>query len=233
MTNRSADHTKDHTEVTMSMQRKTRRVIVAIAVIALLAAGGAAFTTTIGGALDGQNANIGFGSETITGATAKAVNYQLDSNGQYINDVDVVLVGDFSQTGATDPWSFTGSLTDNLGAPLQWNGTNWVALTNPGGSGKAIASGQYPYNDGTNNHGNCTAGSWTADGTDPTNHSKGTTSVACNFLKAHAPWDDGTGLQGVPVNQVEGFQFSVTGNNSTDGHGNGGSQTLGGSSPNP
>lgn len=215
------------------MQRKTRRIIVAVAVIALLAAGGAAFTTTINGALDGQNANIGFGSETITGATAQSVNYQLDSNGQYINEVAVVLVGDFSQSGATDPWSFTGSLTDNQGAPMQWDGTNWVPLTNPGGSGKAIASGQYAYNDGTHNHGNCTAGAWVPDSSDTTNPKKGTTPVACNFLKAHSPWDNTLGTQGVPVNQVEGFQLSVTGHNSTDNNGNGGSETLGGSSPNP
>jgi len=78
------------------MQRNTRRIIAAIAVIALLAAGGAAFTASIGGVLDGQNANIGFGSETVTGATASAVNYALSSD---------------YHTGYT----FTGNVTDGAG----------------------------------------------------------------------------------------------------------------------
>ena len=77
MTDRSAGNHGDHTEVTTTMQRKTRRIIAAVAVIALLAAGGAAFTNSIPG-LDGNNANIGFGSETVTGATATDVNYALE-----------------------------------------------------------------------------------------------------------------------------------------------------------
>jgi hypothetical protein len=92
------------------MQRKTRRIIAAVAVIALLAAGGAAFTASIGGALDGQNANIGFGSETVTGATANAVNYALSSDGQFVDEVKVTLAGDY-HTGYT----FTGNVTDGAG----------------------------------------------------------------------------------------------------------------------
>ena len=92
------------------MQRNTRRIIAAIAVIALLAAGGAAFTASIGGVLDGQNANIGFGSETVTGATASAVNYALSSDGQFVDEVAVTLTGDY-HTGYT----FTGNVTDGAG----------------------------------------------------------------------------------------------------------------------
>jgi hypothetical protein len=91
------------------MQRKTRRIIAAVAVIALLAAGGAAFTASIQG-LDGNNANIGFGSETVTGATASAINYALSSDGQFVDEVKVTLTGDF-HTGYT----FTGSVTDGSG----------------------------------------------------------------------------------------------------------------------
>ncbi len=98
------------------MQRKTRRIIAAVAVIALLAAGGAAFTASIQG-LDGNNANIGFGSETVTGATATAVNYTLDTAGQNIESVAVTLTGDFSAAdNTTTPYSFLGNLTDGTGA---------------------------------------------------------------------------------------------------------------------
>ncbi len=82
------------------MQRNTRRIIAAVAVIALLAAGGAAFTASITG-LDGNNANIGFGSETVTGAIATAVNYQLDTAGQNIDSVAVTLTGDYSAADNT------------------------------------------------------------------------------------------------------------------------------------
>lgn len=91
------------------MQRKTRRIIAAVAVIALLAAGGAAFTASIQG-LDGNNANIGFGSESVTGATASAVNYALSSDGQFVDEVKVTLTGDFSSG-----YTFTGSVTDGAG----------------------------------------------------------------------------------------------------------------------
>jgi hypothetical protein len=110
MTTRSAEQIpKDHTEVTTTMQRNTRRIIAAVAVIALLAAGGAAFTASITG-LDGNNANIGFGSETVTGATANSVNYALSTDGQFVDEVQVNLSGDF-HTGYT----FTGAVTDGAG----------------------------------------------------------------------------------------------------------------------
>jgi hypothetical protein len=91
------------------MQRNTKRMIAAIAVIALLAAGGAAFTASLPG-LDGQNANIGFGSETVHGATASAVNYALSTDGQFVDEVAVTLTGDY-HTGYT----FTGAVTDGTG----------------------------------------------------------------------------------------------------------------------
>ena len=99
----------DHTEVTTTMQRNTRRIIAAVAVIALLAAGGAAFTNQLSG-LDGNNANIGFGSETVTGAAATNVNYALSSDGQFVDEVAATLTGDF-HTGYT----FTGAVTDGTG----------------------------------------------------------------------------------------------------------------------
>ncbi len=117
------------------MQRRTRRIIAAVAVIALLAAGGAAFTASIQG-LDGNNANIGFGSETVTGATASAVNYALSSDGQYIDEVAVTLAG---PTDYSSGYTFTGSLTNGAG--------------NNGAGGSIVATGT------------CTAGSFTTSTT--------------------------------------------------------------------
>jgi hypothetical protein len=91
------------------MQRKTRRIIAAVAAIALLAAGGAAFTASIGG-LDGTSTAIGFGSETVNGATASAVNYTLDSNGQYVDTVKVTLAGGTGDVDYSSGYSFKGSL---------------------------------------------------------------------------------------------------------------------------
>ena len=91
------------------MQRKTRRIIAAVAVIALLAAGGAAFTDSIAG-LDGGTATAGFGSETVAGATANTVNYKLSADGQYEDQVVVDLSGDQSAS------TFVANLTGAAGA---------------------------------------------------------------------------------------------------------------------
>ncbi len=96
------------------MQRNTRRIIAAVAVIALLAAGGAAFTAAIGG-LDGNTTTAGFGSETVAGAAATGVNYTLDSNGQYVDSVNVTLTGDYS-TADFPGYSFKASLMTASGS---------------------------------------------------------------------------------------------------------------------
>jgi hypothetical protein len=150
------------------VQRNTKRLIVAIAVIALLAAGGAAFTASIGGALDGQNANIGVGSETVKGAQATAVNYVLSSNGQFVDQVSVTLTGDYSSN-----YTFVGNLTDGAG--------------NKGAGGAVVAAGV------------CTPGSFTS----------GSTVVTCDFTAGNGP------THGTLVDTANGFELSVTGNDST------------------
>jgi hypothetical protein len=176
LTIRSADHTKDHTEVTTTMQRKTRRIIAAVAVIALLAAGGAAFTASIQG-LDGNNANIGFGAETVTGATANTVSYSLSADGQYVDQVAVDLSGDY-HTGYT----FNGRLTGASGALEQI--------------------------------GVCTAGSYNSG-------TPGDTPMTCDFTGStgsgggYQAAGGGAAGTGVAVDTVQGFELSVTGNNSS------------------
>ncbi len=69
------------------MQRKTKRLIAAVGVIALLAAGGAAFTASIGNVPASTTA--GFAQTQINGATATQVNYNYSSDNQYITSVDL------------------------------------------------------------------------------------------------------------------------------------------------
>jgi hypothetical protein len=75
------------------MQRKTKRIIGAIAVIAAIAAGGAAFTAsnTV------PNTVAGYGTSNITGATVTAMHYTLTADGTQISDASLTFHGD--QTG--------------------------------------------------------------------------------------------------------------------------------------
>ena len=83
------------------MQRKTRRIIAAVAVIALLAAGGAAFTNSIA-SFGSNNDQIGYASDTIIGATANNLNYNLSPDNSKIDQVTVTLVGDYTTGSATN-----------------------------------------------------------------------------------------------------------------------------------
>jgi hypothetical protein len=84
------------------MKSKTKKIVLAVAVIGAVAAGGAAFT----------EANVvpdsvaGYDTTTITGATATAVNYTLDGTGENITDVAVTFSTDI--TGKHVRISFNG-----------------------------------------------------------------------------------------------------------------------------
>jgi hypothetical protein len=83
------------------MQRKTKSIIAAVAVIALLAAGGAAFTNSIA-SFGSNNDQIGYASDTIIGATATNLQYQLSPNNTKIDQVLVTLQGDYTSGSATN-----------------------------------------------------------------------------------------------------------------------------------
>jgi hypothetical protein len=87
------------------MQRKTKRIIVAIAVIGAIFAGGAAFTAsnTV------PNTVAGYGTSNITGATVTAMHYTLNGAGTQITDASLTFSGD--QTGNVVKAGFG---TDNL-----------------------------------------------------------------------------------------------------------------------
>jgi uncharacterized protein YcfJ len=89
------------------MKRKSKRLLVALVLIGVLAAGGAAFTA----ALSVPNTTAGYGSSTITGATADKIVYNLNGPGTQITSVTVDLhtpsTGDLT-TGYTVQGAFDG-----------------------------------------------------------------------------------------------------------------------------
>lgn len=94
------------------MQRKTRKIIGAVAVIGALAAGGAAFT-----AANAVPATVaGYGTANVTGATVSTIHYTLDTNGTHITAAHLVLVGD--QSANTVKAGFNGGSTVDCSGPV-------------------------------------------------------------------------------------------------------------------
>jgi len=88
------------------MQRKTRRIIGAIAVIGAIVAGGAAFTASN----SVPDTVAGYGTSNITGATVTAMHYTLNADGTQITTASLTFQGD--QTGNVVKAGFgTNSLT--------------------------------------------------------------------------------------------------------------------------
>jgi hypothetical protein len=91
------------------MQRRKKRIIAAVAVIAALAAGGAAFTANLGSNFPSTTV-AGFAQESITGATSSGVNYQLSSDNQYVTEADLYFTNDV--TADTIKAGFGDTATD-------------------------------------------------------------------------------------------------------------------------
>jgi hypothetical protein len=88
------------------MRGKTKRIVAALAVVGAVAAGGAALTAsnTIPASV------AGYGTSTISGATATALTYTLSADGTTITTADLTFTGD--QTGRTVKAGFgTSALT--------------------------------------------------------------------------------------------------------------------------
>jgi hypothetical protein len=77
------------------MRSKTSKIVAALAVAGVVAAGGSAFTAsnTI------PDSVAGYGTSNITGATATSLDYTLSADGTTIAAADLVFSGD--QTGRT------------------------------------------------------------------------------------------------------------------------------------
>lgn len=131
------------------MQRKTRRIIAAVGVIALLAAGGAAFTASISGVPTTTRA--GFAQTQVNGATSTYVHYNYSSDDQYITSVDLQFSSPnlATLTADTIKAGFGDTATD---ASLVTCGTPAADGTTPadtdvtctfGGSGVAVSTANY------------------------------------------------------------------------------------------
>ena len=116
------------------MQRKTRKIIGAVAVIGALAAGGAAFTSSS----SLPNTIAGVASSTITGANANSLTYTYDGTGTHINGVNLIFNEDLTAGGpatngkaATITSAFNGgSLASNCSITLAgYDGTGLVSPT--------------------------------------------------------------------------------------------------------
>jgi hypothetical protein len=74
------------------MRRKSTKIAIAIATAAVIAAGGAALTA--GNTV--QASIAGYGTSSITGATASEVTYTLNANGTQITDARIIFTTDMS-----------------------------------------------------------------------------------------------------------------------------------------
>jgi len=74
------------------MRRNKRTLIAAVGVGALVLAGAAAFTNSIG--FSNTNLTVGYGSENVSGATVTYMGYGLSTDGTTINSVTFVTLTD-------------------------------------------------------------------------------------------------------------------------------------------
>jgi hypothetical protein len=74
------------------MKGKTKKIVLAVAVIGAIAAGGAAFTA----ANTVPDSVAGYGTSTVSGADATSVLHTLSADGTHITATDLVLTGDHS-----------------------------------------------------------------------------------------------------------------------------------------
>jgi len=74
------------------MRRNKRTLIAAVGVGALVLAGAAAFTNSIG--FSNTNLTVGYGAENVSGATVTYMDYGLSTDGTTINSVTFVTLTD-------------------------------------------------------------------------------------------------------------------------------------------
>ena len=74
------------------MQRKTKKIVLALVVIGVVAAGGAAFTA----ANTVPTHAVGYGQAVVTGATASAIDHTLSADGMHIDQTVMTLTGNLA-----------------------------------------------------------------------------------------------------------------------------------------
>jgi hypothetical protein len=75
------------------MKRNQKRVLIAVLAICALAAGGAAFTASLGANFP-SSVTAGFGQVTVNGAQSDGVNYNLSTDKQFVQSVDLYFTDD-------------------------------------------------------------------------------------------------------------------------------------------
>jgi hypothetical protein len=99
------------------MKGKTKKIVLAVAVIGAIAAGGVAFTA----ANTVPNSVAGYGTSTVSGTTASSIHHILSADGTTITHTTMVLLGDM--TGKTIHAGFdVADLSDST-----CTATNYVA----------------------------------------------------------------------------------------------------------
>ena len=74
------------------MQRKTKKIVLALVVIGVVAAGGAAFTA----ANTVPTHAVGYGQTVVTGAVASAISHTLSADGMAITSTTMTLTGNLA-----------------------------------------------------------------------------------------------------------------------------------------
>ena len=90
--------------------RKSSKLIGALAIAGIAAAGGTAFTASN---TQATSQVVGYGSTTISGATVSSMTYNLSSAGNNVNSVTLVLAGD--TTGSAVSIGFNGGALTSCG----------------------------------------------------------------------------------------------------------------------
>jgi hypothetical protein len=106
----------------MNMHTNLRnRILLGAAAISVAGVlGGAAFTDSVG--FSNATQTVGYGSQTVTGATATNVSYRLSADGTDISEVDITFNGDVS--ASTVKIGFNGTaLTETCSAGTYTTGS--------------------------------------------------------------------------------------------------------------
>jgi len=103
------------------VRRNKRTLMVAAAVAVLVFAGAAAFTASI--SLNNTNTVVGYGAQTVTGATVTSLNYVLSADHTVVDTVNFVTAEDTSGAQQTGSVSF---MNNSSGSSVE---TSWASCT--------------------------------------------------------------------------------------------------------
>jgi hypothetical protein len=111
------------------MSSKTR-VLLAVGAIGVIAAGGSAFTDAF--AFPKTNQVVAYGTQTVDGATATQVTYNINATGDNIDTVTLVITGDIT-TGYAVKSAFNGNNLSACTIGAFSTGSTTVTCDNGGG----------------------------------------------------------------------------------------------------